>query len=129
MAAGIQALLGFLIPERNRCTSELMGITDTIYDATERTLELNEKYEEQKDEIEYALDENPNNQEALAAREELREQYYCQLSDLKDFQKQLETKKTKLDGESTFLSASITSYQKMLSDDTKKNFTYGGSGG
>lgn len=129
MAAGIEATILTLMLAKNRDTYNLMELSSILSEAADRMTGLASQHSDNVERINSALDANPNDQVAQDAMEEELNEYYCKLADLSNFNKKLNSQKEQLATKITFESASIDSFQKMLQNKVKQDFTYGPAAG
>lgn len=125
--SNIQETLLMYTKQKAMLNDKLSDIMLNMFSASRESMELQQRYNEQQQNYyyEYAADDPELYQEVL---EVLEMEHEFELSTLNSWEKQLELDKANYETRLNEITACESSWTKLLQNNVKNDFTYGGSG-
>lgn len=121
--ASLLSCTGLYILRKADLTSDISDIVMDISRESRKTAKITEEYSQEKQYLaeEYGTD-STEYEEAVA---DLREDYNCEMEDINNWEKDLETQKQTKETELAYVTTLIENFQGAIKQNVKTDFTYG----
>lgn len=139
--SGLLATVDLYTLEKDQLTSQLsdilMDITKVTKISSDLTIEESKKLQAVNDQAkasssddsedsESSSSSSSDNAEYEAQKQDIRDEFELKMASINDWEKQLEMKKANLETQVQAIGSYLESFQTVLKDNIKKDFSYGG---
>ena len=121
--AGLLATVDACLLQKDQLTAQETDILNQITRASRDTTEITKKAADEKREV--AEEYDTDSTEYEAAIDKIEDEFEVKLAEINQWEKELETKKQNIETEITALAAYQESFESVLKNNVKKDFTYG----
>lgn len=127
--ANFQEKLLFFTRQKSRISSQLSNVQMTQLSATKAAAQAQMEYNQQLQDLYYDPDYGYGTEEYAEILLQLQNDHEFELASLTAWESQLDMQKENLETQLNEISGYETAWQKLLSQNIKVDFTFGGSGG